>query len=106
MTGLATQREYQVRDWYRAQGWIAFRAPASLGVADVIALKAGEAPQLVEVKSSPYPFEHFRPADRARLIEAAEIAGAHPLLVHWPKGGHIRFVHPPDWPTIGGETTP
>ena len=106
MTGLATQREYQVRDWYRARGWVAFRAPASLGVADVVALKDGHRPHLVEVKMSPYPYEHFRPDDRMRLLEAAAIAGAVPMLAHWPKGGSLTYIPWPAWPTIGGETTP
>jgi Holliday junction resolvase len=89
-----------VREWYADDGWLAFRAPASLGVADVIALRAGSRPQLVEVKSTAAgPYEHFRPADRAELRAAAELAGADAVLAYWPKNGALRFIPANEWPT-------
>ena len=69
------QRERAVRDYFTERDYIAFRAPASLGCADVIALKAGQRPQLVEVKSTAGgPYERFQPADRDRLAVAARMA--------------------------------
>ena len=94
------QRERAVRDLLRDQDWIAFRAPASLGVADVVALKAGRTPMLIECKSTAGgPYERFRPADRQRLAFAAELAGAEAWLVWWPKGGKARWIAASEWPT-------
>ena len=94
-----TQRERAVRDYYRDRDWLAFRAPASLGVADVIALKAGHRPQLVEVKSTAQgPYESFGPSARARLSFAAEMAGADAVVAWWPKGGKMRLINEWEWP--------
>ncbi len=95
-----TGRERMVREWYADRDWLSFRAPASLGVADVVALKAGHRPQLVEVKSTAAgPYEHFRPADRADLKAAAELAGADATLAWWPSRGVLRFIPANEWPT-------
>ena len=95
-------RERKVRDWLTERDWIAFRAPASLGVADVVALKAGSRPRLIEVKSTAQgPYEHFGPGDRARLRFAAEMAGADPFLVWWPPRGTMHWLGPNDWPPDG-----
>lgn len=93
------QRERAVRAWYSDRDWLAFRAPASLGCADVIALKAGHLPHLVEVKSTACgPYEHFGPADRAELLMAAEMAGAVPLLAWWPPRGKLTWIEASAWP--------
>lgn len=93
------QRERAVRDLLADQDWISFRAPASLGVADVIALRTGSRPRLIEVKSTARgPFEHFGRADRARLLTAARMAGADPWLAWWPLRGHLHWIGPADWP--------
>lgn len=92
-------RERAVRDWYLKRDWVAFRAPASLGVADVIALRADRRPHLVEVKSTAGgPYEHFQPADRAHLLAAAHTAGADALLAWWPPRGQLRFIPSAEWP--------
>lgn len=93
-----TDREHAVRKLLIAEGWLAFRAPASLGVADVIALKAGETPLLIEVKStSGGPYERFQPADRLRLSEAAAQAGADAVLVWWPLRSKPQWIYERDW---------
>ena len=93
------QRERAVKDHYIKRDWLAFRAPASLGVADVIALKAGERPHMLEVKSTAGgPYERFGPVERARLLLAAEMAGAVPLLAWWPPRGSLRFIPADEWP--------
>lgn len=94
------QRERMVRDWLADRDWLTFRAPASLGVADVIALRDGDRPRLIEVKSTHRgPFHSFGPADRVRLLAAARIAGADPWLAWWSPRGHLHWIGPADWPT-------
>lgn len=94
------QRERQVRTLLQNDDWLAFRAPASLGCADVIALRAGSRPRLIEVKSTAQgPYEHFGPADRERLRLAGELAGADVFLVWWPSRGKPRWIGADEWPT-------
>jgi Holliday junction resolvase len=93
------ERERRVRDWFLERDWIAFRAPASLGCADVVALKEGERPRLIEVKSTAAgPYHGFGPADRARLSGAASLAGAIAVLAWWPPRGKLRFIGEDEWP--------
>lgn len=93
------QRERAVRDWLRDRDWVAFRAPASLGCADVVALKAGERPMLVEVKSTAGgPYERFGPDARAKLAMAAELAGAVAYLVWWPPRSETQWIPSDAWP--------
>lgn len=93
------QRERAVRDKLLKEDWLAFRAPASLGVADVVALRDGSRPRLIEVKSTAKgPYEHFGPADRERLSFAARLAGADALLAWWPSRGVLRWIPENEWP--------
>lgn len=95
-------RERAVRDWFRARDWVAFRAPASLGCADVVALRDGARPRLVEVKSTAQgPYEHFGPADRQRIAETARRAGADAWLCWWPARKAMRWIPESDWPSRG-----
>lgn len=99
MSSRGTQRERAVRDKLAAEDWLAFRAPASLGVADVIALREGSRPRLIEVKSTAQgPYEHFGPAARARLRFAARLAGAEAFLAWWPSRGPLRWIGESEWP--------
>lgn len=93
-------RERQVVKQLQSEGWLAFRAPASLGVADVIALKAGERPRLVEVKSDKVnAYAHFGPAKRQALSQAAKRAGADAYLAWWPGDRQgCRWVREIAWP--------
>ena len=94
------RRERAVRDWLAARDWLAFRAPASLGCADVVALRDGSRPRLVEVKSTAGgPYEHFGPAARRRLSFAATIAGADAFLAWWPARGQLRWIGEQEWPS-------
>lgn len=91
-------RERQVVAWLRDRDWIAQRAPASLGI-DVIALRAGERPRLIEVKSTAAgPYEHFGPSDRQAASTLAEMAGAEAWLVWWPSRGEMRWIAEAEWP--------
>jgi Holliday junction resolvase len=94
-----SQRERAVRDLLASQDWLAFRAPASLGCADVVALREGSRPRLVEVKSTAGgPYERFGPAARARLSFAARLAGADAYLAWWPPRGQLHWISEEEWP--------
>ena len=94
-----SQRERAVRDLLLSADWIAFRAPASLGCADVIALRDGNRPRLIEVKSTAAgPYSHFGPAARHRLSFSARLAGADALLAWWPPRGRLRWLPESEWP--------
>jgi Holliday junction resolvase len=83
----------------RDDDWVAQRAPASLGV-DVIALKAGETPRVIEVKStSGGPYERFGPAERAAAVLLARMAGAIAELWWWPPRGQLRVIPETEWPS-------
>jgi Holliday junction resolvase len=93
------QRERQVLDLLAKQDWIAFRAPASLGCADVVALRDGSRPRMIEVKSTTGgPYERFGPASRDRLAIAARLAGADAFLVWWPSRGQPHWIPEAQWP--------
>jgi Holliday junction resolvase len=83
--------------YYRERGFVAYRL--AHGAADVIALTDGRRPQLLQVKSTRRPFEHFRTADRDALLADAEAAGAEPVLVWWPpRQSAPRLILPAEWP--------
>lgn len=95
-----TDRERAVVKRLRGEGWLAFRAPASLGVADVLALRAGSPSRLIEVKSTSTrgPYNDFGPADRQRLRDAARLAGAEAWLAWWPLRRELMWLAESDWP--------
>lgn len=96
---LGRRREYQVRDWLADRDWLVFRAPASLGVADLVALRDGSRPRLVEVKSTAQgPYERFGPTARERLSGAARLAGGEALVAWWPPRGELRWIREDEWP--------
>ena len=93
------QRERDLVNRLREDGWFAIRAPASLGVADVVALKAGEPSRLIEVKSTTAgAYAGFGPADREALSDMARVAGADAYLCWWPKRAEPRWIPEADWP--------
>jgi Holliday junction resolvase len=93
------QRERDLVNALRDEGWFALRAPASLGVADVVALKDGERPRLTEVKSTKAgPYAGFGPADRKALAEAADRAGADAFLYWHPPRRKPQWIPRSDWP--------
>lgn len=99
MSARGAQRERAVRDRLTADGWLVVRASGSLGCADLVALRGGSRPLLIEVKSTAGgPFERFGPAERERLSLAARQAGADAWLAHWPPRGALRWVPEPAWP--------
>lgn len=93
------QRERQMAEVIGESGWWVLRAAGSLGVADLVCLKAGHRPMMLEIKSnSGSPFAGFGPDKRAALLAAARQAGAQPFLVNWPKHGQPTYYGIDEWP--------
>lgn len=92
-------RERQVRRDLEADDWWVARAAGSLGDADLVALKDGKRPRLVEVKATARgPYHGFGPKDRADLIFAAELAGAEAWLCWYPPRGKPTWIPSCEWP--------
>lgn len=93
------QRERELVNRLRAEGWWAMRSPASKGCVDVVAIKAGQRTRFIEVKSTEAgPFHSFGPHDRAELLAEANRAGSVAELCFWPKRCEPQFLSPADWP--------
>lgn len=97
-------RENKVRDLMADMGWFAMCGRASAGPADVLAVKAGEKPRLIQVKSDAKgPYDNFRPAERLELVEAMIAAGGIAVLAWWPPGGrrpeYPKWIPWHDWPS-------
>lgn len=92
-------RERKLRALLEADGWWTCRAGAGGGEVDVIAMKQGELPRFIEVKSTAGgPYERFGPEARARLISSAVKAGAIPWLVWWPVRRQPLWIPVGSWP--------
>lgn len=98
MSRRGIDRERLVAEYLRDRDWMVVRAAGSFGPADLVALRAGSRPLLVEVKSTISPYSHFPPADRARMKQAAELAGADATLAWWPSRGSLVFFDSSAWP--------
>lgn len=93
-------RERAVKAVLEAEDYWVARAAGSLGDADLVALRDGSRPLLVEVKSTAGgPYEHFRPGDREALKLAARIAGADATLAWWPPRGKLHWIASGEWPS-------
>jgi Holliday junction resolvase len=77
--------ERTTRDALTKYGWYVVRAGGSLGIADLVALRAGSKPLLVSCKTN----GRIDPAEREALHTTARAAGARPLVASRPKGGHV-----------------
>jgi Holliday junction resolvase len=95
------QRERDLAAQLGEDGWWVARAAGSKGEADLVCLKAGRRPMMLEVKSTTAgPFAGFGPEKRAALIRAAAQSGARPFLVWWPKHRKPAWLAPTEWPPI------
>ena len=91
-------RERQVAAVLRERGWVVLKG-TTYGTADLAAMKAGETPMLIEVKSTiGGPYHSFGPGDRRELAAAAEQAGADAVLAYWPPRGGLALIFEADWP--------
>lgn len=94
-------RERAVKALLLEEDWWVCRAAGSLGDADLVALKPGRRPLLVEVKASSMtrgPFADFGPKDRLDLKFAGALAGADVTLCWWPPRGKPRWIPVSEWP--------
>src|SRR5262245_40732647 len=104
---LGIHRERQVQDWFQDDDWWVTRAAGSFGNADLVALKAGRLPRLIEVKtSSKGPYEHFGPAEREALNFAARLAGAQAVLAWWPPRSRLHLIPADEWPQAKAAAKP
>lgn len=92
-------RERAVKRILQDDDWLVVRAAGSLGF-DLIACRAGVI-RVIEVKSTAGgPYERFSPADRAKLLLAAELAGGRAELAWWPPRGKLRWIPADEWPRL------
>lgn len=92
-------RERQVKAHLQERDWVVVRAAGSLGGIDLVAMKPGRRPLLVEVKSTAGgPYERFQPAERDALRLAADMAGAEAILAWWPPRGKLHWIEASEWP--------
>lgn len=94
-------RERKVADELRDDGWVVKGTGDAHGAVDLIALKAGEVPRLVQVKGnrSGGAFMNFRPEERAELLREALAAGAEAWLAYAPPDRKpTRWIPPSEWP--------
>lgn len=97
-------RERAVRRLLESEGWWVCRAAGSIGDADLVALKHGHTPRLIEVKSTARgPFHGFGPKDRAELLDAATRAGTSAELCWWPPRQQAQWIGSEHWPNRYGE---
>jgi Holliday junction resolvase len=93
-------RERAVRRLLEDDDWFVARAAGSLGDVDLVALRAGNTPRLIEVKSTAAgPYHSFGPKDRLDLLFAAKLAGAEALLCWWPPRGKPHWIPSTEWPS-------
>lgn len=78
-------------------GWFVTRAAGSHGVADLIALRAGKKPLLVQCKTlgPGRSMPRIDPGERAALCVAAERAGARAIIATRYAGGLITLLELP-----------
>lgn len=79
--------EYRVRDHFIGQGYYVVRAAGSKGKADLVALRAGQPPTLIQCKGG--AITKTERDEAAQLHEIAEIYGARALLVGRDKAGKL-----------------
>jgi Holliday junction resolvase len=92
------RREREVRQALESYGWTVRKARASLGAADLVAIR-GKRKLLIQVKAvKGSAYKTFGPEDRAELIREGEFCGGTPVLVHWPPYKPCRWFWVRHWP--------
>ncbi len=104
-----TRRERDLVEALSEDGWVTFRTPGSLGPADVIALRAGNRPMLVQVKAGKAAswWGRFPPHERTALANTARKAGADAYACFWRDGEKSPLmISEADWPPPSKRGTP
>jgi Holliday junction resolvase len=92
-------RERQVAEHLRQEGYVVAKT-TSYGTFDLVALRCGDTPQLIEVKSTARgPYADFGPLDREQLAGEADRAGARAVLAWWAPRKQLRLIPSTEWPT-------
>jgi Holliday junction resolvase len=92
------EKERRLMARLESAGWITYRSAGSHGMADLVALRREFRPLLIQVKGTAAgPFSGFGPEARYDLTAEARVAGAIPVLAHWPPGGSIDWYCGPLW---------
>lgn len=95
-------RERLVAEELRAEGYVVKGTGDAHGAIDLIALKEGHIPKVVQVKGNRDggPFANFRPAERLQIAREAEDAGADAWLAYAPPDRlPTRWYAEDEWPS-------
>jgi Holliday junction resolvase len=89
--------EHQTRDALAAYGWWIIRAGGSLGCADLVALRVGKRPLLIQCKilGPGRAMPRIDPDERAALFAAAEQCGARAIIATRYRGGWVTLLELP-----------
>ena len=106
-SAFGSSRERAVREILEREGWVVMRSAASR-FCDLVAARAktsngsfviGSELRLIEVKGTTRsPWVAFGPADRAKLAQAARMAGGSAFLAWWPPHGELQWIGEAEWP--------
>lgn len=93
--------ERQTRAALARYGWVVIRAGGSLGCADLVALRLGKRPLLVQCKVTNWARKMPRvdPDERQALWDTAQAAGARAIIATRFNPGHVALLelHGPAW---------
>lgn len=94
MSGAAHYRkgargEYMAMAHLQLRGWYVTRSYASKGPWDLLALKRGEQPLMVQVKAG--ASDYMRPSARAELLKLAHYTGSRAIVCHVPHPSASSF---------------
>lgn len=91
------ERERELAKRWRQDGWFVTRSAGSHSPADLVCLKRGERPALLQLKTGQrrWPSKD----ERVALLLAAERADADPVIVFWQPRKEPELVRPEDWPS-------
>jgi Holliday junction resolvase len=90
-------RERKVAELLTYYGFVVYRSAGSHGCADLVALRDGAWPLLVQVKRTIREFGGFGPDDRWDLLKEAECAGALAVFCWHPPNKLPSFRIGPKW---------
>lgn len=77
--------ERQTRAALEAYGWVVYRSAGSLGVGDLVALRADMRPLIVQCKTG----GRIDPEERRALVTECSKAGARPILACRTRRGYV-----------------
>jgi Holliday junction resolvase len=76
--------EYRVKRYLEAEGYFVVRAAGSKGCADLVAIRKGYAPELVQCKLGRFTHRELR-----KLVKAATACGALPVVARMAGNNHM-----------------